>query len=358
MGRWAKHEGARSHISLKRSVEMLELQCAQRFPASPANPASSVFAEFFPAPSPAPSQPNVPTEKAKQMHLNWNPLGFLSDLSAHKILTRFPPDVWQAFFCRSLGAPIPKMLAHARSRTLCSCKMGIDPLGDHVLTCKQHTGAIRGHNHLMDVVANLARASKIGAVKVNHRVSTTGDGTRKQGDVEISNFPISLRDGLVTDVSFVCEFKGSSRAPGGWNNGVRHTTDVLQARANLKTNKYKEAYALVHKAFAPAIVGMSGQIHVDFLRLLWILADNQMQSYYGSIGKEDKIGSEAYRWAKAKVFNSNKTSVGRAIAFGCATRCHLSVHSLAMPRSGSDDASRGRQKILDIPGHGENPRHS
>jgi len=27
-----------------------------------------------------------------------------------------------------------------------------------------------------------------------------GDGTRKQGDVEISNFPISLWDGLVIDV--------------------------------------------------------------------------------------------------------------------------------------------------------------
>ena len=36
-------------------------------------------------------------------------------------------------------------------------------------------------------------------------------------------------------------------------------------------------------------------------------------------------------------FNSNKTSVGRAIAFDCATRCHLSVHSLAMPRSSLDD---------------------
>jgi len=56
----------------------------------------------------------------------------------------------------------------------------------------------------------------------------------KQGDVEISNFPISLHDGLDIDVSFVCEFKGSSRAPGGWNNGVRHTNDVLQARANVK----------------------------------------------------------------------------------------------------------------------------
>ena len=93
------------------------------------------------------------------------------------------------------------MPVHAQSRTLCSCKMCIDPLGDHVLTCKQHTGSIRCHNHLMDVVASLSRDSKIDPVRVNHKVSTTGDGTRKQGDVEISNFPISLRDGLVIDVS-------------------------------------------------------------------------------------------------------------------------------------------------------------
>jgi len=215
MGRWAKHERALAHIILKRSIEMLELQCAKHFPARPADPDSSVFAELFPTSQPQPSQPNVPTAKAKQMHLNWNPLGFLSDLSKHKSETRFPPNVWQAFSCKNFGAHIPKMLAHAHSRTLCSCKMCIDPLGDHVLTCKQHTGSIRGHNHLMDVVASLSRDSKIGPVRVYHKVSTTGDGTRKQGDVEISNFPISLRDGLLIDVSFVCEFKGSSRAPKG-----------------------------------------------------------------------------------------------------------------------------------------------
>ena len=97
----------------------------------------------------------------------------------------------------------------------------------------------------MDVVASLSRDSKIGPVRVNHKVSTTGDGTRKQGDVEISNFPISFRDGLVIDVSFVCEFKGSSHAPGGWNNGVHHSNDVLQARGKVKNNKYKDVYGLV-----------------------------------------------------------------------------------------------------------------
>ena len=115
---------------------------------------------------------------------------------------------------------------------------------------------------------------------------------------------------------------------------MRHANDVLQARANVKNNKYKDVYGLV--AFAPAIIGMSGQIHADFVQFLWVLADKQLQSYYESVGKEDKIGNEAFRWARAKVFNYNKTSVGRAITFGCATRCHptVSVHSLVMPRSG------------------------
>jgi len=67
MSHWAKHEGALAHISLQRSVEMLALQCAQRFPARPADPDSSVFAELFPAPQPEPSQPNVPTAKVRQI---------------------------------------------------------------------------------------------------------------------------------------------------------------------------------------------------------------------------------------------------------------------------------------------------
>jgi len=137
------------------------------------------------------------------MHLNWSPLGFISDLSTNKLETHFLPDVWQVFFCRSFGAPISKMLAHAHSRTLCSCKMCIDPLGDLVLTCKQHTGSIRGHNHLMDVMASLSRDSKIGPVRVNHKVSTTDDGTRKQGDVEISNF-LSLSEMVLSLMFPLC----------------------------------------------------------------------------------------------------------------------------------------------------------
>ena len=110
MSHWAKHEGALAHISLKWLIEMLELQCAQHFPARPADPDSSVFAELFPAPQAETSQPNVPMEKAKQMHLNRSPLGFMLDLFTNKLETRFPLDVWQAFFCRMSERPSSRCL--------------------------------------------------------------------------------------------------------------------------------------------------------------------------------------------------------------------------------------------------------
>jgi len=87
MGLWAKHNGSVEHIGVKRSVEMLEIQRAQRFPACPLNPDTSVFAELFPASQPAPSQPDARPEKEKQMHISWNPLAFLLDLSAQRLLT-------------------------------------------------------------------------------------------------------------------------------------------------------------------------------------------------------------------------------------------------------------------------------
>jgi len=63
---------------------------------------------------------------------------------------------------------------------------------------------------------------------------------------------------------------------------------MTSSRANVKNNKYKDVYGL-DKAFAPAIVDMS-EIHADFLRLLWVLADKQLRSCYESMSK--RIRSE------------------------------------------------------------------
>jgi len=70
-----------------------------------------------------------------------------------------------------------------------------------------------------------------------------------------------------------------------------HTKDYLQARATIQNNRYKADYAAVGTAFAPAIVSVAGQIHPEFLRILWVLADKQTRNYYALIGAEEKIGS-------------------------------------------------------------------
>jgi len=110
-----------------------------------------------------------------------------------------------------------------------------------------------------------------------------------------------------------------------------HINDYLQAHATIKNNRYKADYAAVGTAFAPAIVSVAGQIHPEFLRLLWVLADKQTRNYYALIGAEEEIGSEAFTWRRARTFSFNKNSIDKAIVYATATRLHLSVHSSAPP---------------------------
>jgi len=62
------------------------------------------------------------------------------------------------------------------------------------------------------------------------------------------------------------------------------------------------------------------QIHPEFLRLLWVLADKRTRNYYALIGAEEEIGSEAFMRSRARTFSFNKNSIGNAIAHATATR--------------------------------------
>jgi len=189
--------------------------------------------------------------------------------------------------------------AHAVAWTMCSCKnFSLDPQGDHVLACKKHTGATRGHNHVMDVLAQLARNTGY-TVRVNHKVSMKAATSNRQGDVELVNFGLVCSNNFVIDVLICCDHIGNSIVNNGHLNGKMHTNDSLQARAGAKNRKYKEDYAAVGTAFTPAIVSVAGQIHPEFLRLLWVLADKQTRNYYALIGAEEEIGSEAFTWSRA-----------------------------------------------------------
>jgi len=85
----------------------------------------------------------------------------------------------------------------------------LDQYGDHVLTCKKHTGAIAGHDHVMNVSAQLARNSGL-RERVNHKVAATAADNNKQGDVQAMEFGIPGCDDLVWDVSLDCDRIGSS----------------------------------------------------------------------------------------------------------------------------------------------------
>ena len=85
------------------------------------------------------------------------PFAFLASFRPQRQLIRFTGEIWVIFFCQALGAPIPLLRAHAVARTQCACQnFVLDQYGDHVLCCKKHTRAIAGHDHVMNVSAQLA----------------------------------------------------------------------------------------------------------------------------------------------------------------------------------------------------------
>ena len=186
------------------------------------------------------------------------PLAFLASLRPQRRPIRFTGEIRVNFFCQVLGAPIPLLRAHAVARTQCACqKFVLDQYGDHVLTCKKHTGAITSHDHVMNVSVQLARNSRL-RVCIDRKVATTAAHSNKPGDVQAMEFGIPGYNNLVWDVSLVSDRIGSI-------------------------------------AFAPAILSVADKIHPDkirpeFLRLLWVLADMQRSSTSISLGTKRTSG--------------------------------------------------------------------
>jgi len=57
----------------------------------------------------------------------------------------------------------------------------LNQYGDHVLTCKKHTGAMTGHDHVLKILAQLARNSSL-RVRVNRKVATAAADNKKLGN--------------------------------------------------------------------------------------------------------------------------------------------------------------------------------
>jgi len=329
---WPSHQYLLGDIALTRSEQTLGLQSSQRFKACPTtDPDDTIFGLHHPTPHTLSKIQADPFRKEKTWHLTWMPLTFLASLQPQRQPTHFTGEICVNIFCQALGAPIPLLRAHAAARTQCACqKFVLDQDGDHVLTCKKHTRAIAGNDHVMNVSAQLARNSGL-RVRINRKVATSAADSNKQGDVQAMEFGIPGYDDLVWDVSLVCGRIGSSTQHG--LNGKLQLGDYLNARARSKIGKFRRDYAAKNIAFAPAILSVAGKIHPEFLRLLWVLADMQTVNYFNLVGDEEDIGNERFKWSRASTFSYNRNAIGLVVAYASAIRTHLSVSGTAHPMS-------------------------
>jgi len=318
---WPSHQYVLGEISLTRSEQTLGLQRSQCFKTCPSDPDDIIFDVHFPTLTTDSQVQADPSLKGKAWHLTWMPLAFLTNLRPQRQSTRFTGEIWVNFFCLSLGTPIPLLRVHAVARTHCTYqKFVIDQYGDHVLTCKKHTGAIADHDHVMNVSAQLTRNSGL-RVRINRKVATTTPDRNKQGDVQTMEFGIPGYNDLVWDVSLVSDRIDTSTHH--VLNGKLQLSDYLKARDYRKIGKFRRDYATKNIAFAPAILSVAGKIHPEFLRLLWVLDDMQTVKYFNLVGDEEDIGNERFKWSRASTFNYNRNVIGLVVTYASSIRTHL-----------------------------------
>jgi len=222
-------------------------------------------------------------------HLNWMPLAFLAGSRSHKQLLRFTGEIWVNVCCQALKAPIPLLRAHVVSRMQYACQnFVLDQYGEHVLTCKQHTGAIAGHDHVMNVSAQLARKSSL-RVRANRKFDTTAADNNTQEDVQAMEFGIPRYDNLVRDVSLVCDRIGSSTQHASGLNSKLQLGDYLNVGALSKISQFRRDYAFKNIACIPAILFLVGKILPEFLRLLLVMANVQMVGISISMGMKTTL---------------------------------------------------------------------
>ena len=73
-------------------------------------------------------------EDAKPRTLKIKPMGWLSQIRATDDDESWPLDLWQSFFCSTIGLPLP--IVAAQPSTRCGCgRWYLDQYGDHAKTC-------------------------------------------------------------------------------------------------------------------------------------------------------------------------------------------------------------------------------
>ena len=266
--------------------------------------------------------------------LRWSPAAWTSCLSRINTMG-FPDRNWTSWMAQFLGTPIPALLplCAERTRYVCACQRHvIDTHGDHVHTCKQHSGSKKeAHETIVEALQSLLTQAGLSNTTAKLPKVRMPDDTTRQGDIWVKNAHLGGHQDLIIDVSVVHEFGGDNMVDVSRNGQLRDIDPyrTLENAARRKINRYREAYASrqVPLAFIPCIVSTSGRIHAEFLRFLYILAHRRTTAWFHRLGV-DAPGSDAFTWRRSEYFYHTRAALGLALAVATAKRVQVADHTL------------------------------
>ena len=332
MRNWEPHVTAKDAPPNDRCRQMLELHCKQSFPAisrvAKGEPGHSILGPDMPI------EEEPDCDPSKQARVEYSPLAHavcLSDLP-------WKPHEYESYFCQLLGVPLPQLVPLAREGRVCACgRHVIDEFGDHIHSCKKHTGSTKAaHETLLDALEALCFQAGIKTERRNIPSVTKPNRKIGRGDLVLLNVNIGGHRHLIIDVALNHEFGGNHMADVTRNGAMRAADParLLEATARTKIARYREGYANrngVTYAFLPCVMSTSGRMHGEFLRLLFIIAHRRTVRWFTDVG-DDHHSADAFKFRRGQYFWHTRAAIGHGAAVAVAQRAWVAGHTLRRPR--------------------------
>jgi hypothetical protein len=197
-------------------------------------------------------------------------MSWLGQIRPHRRDEAWSANLWQTFFATSVGAQIPLLAEMPLSA--CGCrKFQIDPLGYHLCTCTAHSGAKKARDWAVDQIADLFRTTH--KVKTQQVARSRG---QRCGDIELAGYLANATGPvpLVLDLRIAPKDLEVALTLVLMDPYIMHDLDrPLNEAAAEKIRQYRADYNNRPSnaiSCMPAIASMSGRLHSEFVRLLFL----------------------------------------------------------------------------------------
>jgi len=189
---------------------------------------------------------------------------------------------------------------------VCACgRHVIDEFGDHIHSCKKHTGSTKAAHEALCFQAGIKTERRnIPSVK-------KPNGKIGRGDLVLKNVNLGGHRHLIIEVALNHEFGGNHKADVSRNGALRAAdpAKLLEATARTKIgepSRYREGYATRAGdtyAFLPCVMSTSGRMHGEFLCLLFIIAHRRTERWFKQMGDDSE---DAFKFRRGLLAHSRR----------------------------------------------------